>query len=398
MEEQGYLYPKLDLLNSEDVTMESGNSADLEEQQKHIIDVLHTFCIPINEIKRTPGFSVIRYEIKPKSGQLYCKMRKCSNDIATCLSTKGVRILSPIPGKNRMAIEMENPNPTTPCLKEVFESDTFINSTMNLSCAIGKTIDKEAFMFDLTELPHLLIGGATGQGKSMCLHDIIISLLFKKSPHELKLVLFDPKGVEFKRYAPLANSFLMKMQGCAQPIITNVDDAILALNVLCELMDKRFDLLKRDKVRNINEYNEKITNGLFNDAEGHKHMPYVVVIIDEIADLKMIAGEDIEMPLVKLAQLGRPVGIHLIITTQRPTYDIITGTIKANFPTSISFKVASNSDSEVLIHTPDAAKLMGKGDMIFSHFSVLTRVQCAFVTEEEISRVVEFIARQERSL
>ena len=349
MNELNYHYPTVDLLSSI-VIPHTVDVEKLEEQQKHIIDVLRTFCIPINEIKYTLGSSVVRYEIKPKSGQLYAKVRKNEQDIALCLSPMGVRIISPVPGKNVMAIEMENPMPSTLPLKDVFGSDSFKDATMDLPCAIGKTIEDEVFMFDLAKMPHLLIGGATGQGKTVCLHDIIISLLFKKLPHELKFVLIDPKRTEFGIYASLADSFLMDIQGCKHPIIADVDDAILALNSLCELMDERFNKLKRASVRNINEYNEKIASHLLSSADGYEYMPNIVVIIDEFADLKMIAGEDIEMPLVRLAQLAHAVGIHLVIATQRPTYNIITGTISANFPASIAFKVATQIDSRVIIH------------------------------------------------
>lgn len=394
MNESIYQTPTVNLLKSETVITQDVDLIKLDEQQKHIIDVLRTFCIPINEIKYTLGTSVVRYEIKPRSGQLYAKVRKNEHDIALCLSPIGVRIISPIPGKNVMAIEMENPIPSMLLLKDVIGSDSFKSETMDLPCAIGKTIEDEVFMFDLAKMPHLLIGGATGQGKSMCLHDIIMSLLFKKSPQELKFVLIDPKGTEFKIYTPLANSFLMEIPQCKSSIITNVDDATLALNGLCELMDERFNLLRNAKVRNIDEYNKKIANNLLDRAGGYEYMPYIVVIIDEFADLKMVMGEDIEMPLVRLAQMARAVGIHLIISTQHPTYDIITGNIRANFPASIAFRVVSQLDSRIIIYNPDANKLLGKGDMLFSHMSDLTRVQCAFVDEEEIVRVVNFIAQQ----
>ena len=273
---------------------------------------------------------------------------------------------------------------------------------MDLPCTIGKTIDGEVLMFDLAKMPHLLIGGATGQGKTTCLHNIIMSLLFKKLPHELKFVLIDPKGTEFEIYAPLADSFLMKIPKCEHPIITDVNDAILALNDLCELMDKRFDLLKRANVKNINEYNEKITSNLLDYADCHQYMSYIVVVIDEYADFIMTSGEDIEMPLVRLAQLAHSVGIHLVITTQRLTYNIITGIIRATFPTSIAFRVTTESESQVIIQNPDACKLLGKGDMLFAkgdmlfaYKSELTRVQCAFVDEKEINRVIKFIVQQE---
>ena len=266
---------------------------------------------------------------------------------------------------------------------------------MDLPCTIGKTIDGEVLMFDLAKMPHLLIGGATGQGKTTCLHNIIMSLLFKKLPHELKFVLIDPKGTEFEIYAPLADSFLMKIPKCEHPIITDVNDAILALNDLCELMDKRFDLLKRANVKNINEYNEKITSNLLDYADCHQYMSYIVVVIDEYADFIMTSGEDFEMPLVRLAQLAHSVGIHLVITTQRLTYNIITGIIRATFPTSIAFRVTTESESKVIIQNPDACKLLGKGDMLFAYISELTRVQCAFVDEKEINRVIKFIVQQE---
>ncbi len=377
MNESNYYHPTVDLLNSA-VIPSIIDFEKLEEQQKHIIDVLRTFCIPINEIKYTLGPSVVRYEIKPKSGQLYAKVRKNEHDIALCISPMGGRIISPVPGKNVMAIEMENPTPSTLLLKDVIGSDSLKNDTMDLPCTIGKTIDGEVLMFDLAKMPHLLIGGATGQGKTTCLHNIIMSLLFKKLPHELKFVLIDPKGTEFEIYAPLADSFLMKIPKCEHPIITDVNDAILALNDLCELMDKRFDLLKRANVKNINEYNEKITSNLL-----------------DYADFIMTSGEDFEMPLVRLAQLAHSVGIHLVITTQRLTYNIITGIIRATFPTSIAFRVTTESESKVIIQNPDACKLLGKGDMLFAYISELTRVQCAFVDEKEINRVIKFIVQQE---
>ena len=390
-----YHYPTIDLLDLEREITQDVDLVELAEQQKHIIDVLRTFCIPINEIKYTLGPSIVRYEIKPKSGQLYAKVRKNEHDISLCLSPTGVRIMSPIPGKNIMAIEMANPTPSTLRLKDVIGVETSKNDGMNLPCTIGKTIDDKVFTFDLAKMPHLLIGGATGQGKTMCLHDIIMSLLFKKLPQELKFVLIDLKGIEFKKYAPLTNSFLMKMPGCKHPIITDIEDAILALNSLCELMDERFDLLKRANVKNINEYNEKIASNLLDRTGGYEYMPYVIVIIDEIADLKMIADEDIETPITKLAQLARAVGIHLIIATQRPNYNIITTNVRVNFPACIAFRVATQPDSRVIISNPDASKLLRKGDMLFSHMSDITRVQCAFVDEREIHQVVDFIAKQE---
>ena len=392
MNKSNYHHPTVDILSST-VIPQIEDLEKLEEQQKHIIDVLRTFCIPIDEIKYTMGSSVVRYEIKPKSRQAYVKVRKNEQNIALCLSHRGIRIISPIPGKNAMAIEMENPSPRMLLLKDVIGSDSFLNTTMDLPCTIGKSIEDEVFIFDLAKMPHLLIGGATGQGKSVCLHDIIISLLFKKTPHELKFVLIDPKRTEFEVYAPLADSFLMKIQGCKRSIIADVDDAILALESLCELMDERFKKLKRASVRNINEYNEKIASHLLNCAD--EYMPNIVVIIDELADLKIAAGEDIEMPLVRLAQLAHAVGIHLVIATQRPTYNIITGNIIANFPACIAFKVSTSIDSRVIIHNPNASKLLGKGDMLFSHTSDLTRVQCAFIEEREINHVVKFIAQQE---
>ena len=396
MNKSNYHYPTVDLLDSA-VIPQIEDLEKLEEQQKYIIDVLRTFRIPITEIKYTLGPSVVRYEIKPKSGQLYAKVRKYEQDIALCLSPMGVRIISPIPGRNAMTIEMENPTPSTLLLKDVIGSDFFSNTTMDLPCATGKTIEGEVLMFDLAKTHHLLIGGATGQGKTVCLHDIIISLLFKKTPHELKFVLIDPKRTEFGVYAPLADSFLMGFKGRKRSIIADVDDAILALNSLCELMYERFNKLKRVSVRNINEYNEKIASHLLNCADGYEYMPYIVVIIDEFADFIITAGEDMEMPLVRLAQVAHAVGIHLVVATQRPTYNIITGGINANFPARIAFKVSTSIDSRVIIHNPDASRLLGKGDMLFSYMSEFTRVQCAFIEEREINRVIEFIAQQEIS-
>lgn len=285
------------------------------------------------------------------------------------------------------------PDSKSPLLRSVIDSDAFRKNTMSLPCAIGTTIDNEVFMFDLAEMPHLLIGGATGQGKTNCLHVIILSLLFSKSPEELKLVLIDPKGCEFEMYAS-RKDFLMRPQGCKQAIITDIDETALALNSLCKLMDKRYNLLKLGNARNINEYNENITRDLLNHDGRYKYMPRIVMIIDEFADLKIASGGKIETPLMRLAQLGHPVGIHLVIATQRPTYNIITGTIKANFPARIAFRVATRIESTVIIDYPDASKLTGKGDMLFSHLD-LTRVQCAFVDEKEINRVVHFITQQQ---
>ena len=394
---ENYHYPTLDLLKKSD--NDGKPYIDMEEQTKNknrIVDVLRTFGVEISTIKATVGPTITLYEITLAPGVRISKVRSLEDDIALSLSALGIRIIAPIPGKGTIGIEVPNAKPSIVSMESILNSKKFQESTMELPCAIGKTITNEVFMFDLAKAPHLLVAGATGQGKSVGLNAIITSLLYKKHPAELKIVLVDPKKVEFSIYNPLINHFLAKVPDeDADPIITDVTKVVRTLNSLCKEMDTRYDLLKIAGARNIKEYNKKFIERRLNPNNGHRYMPYIVVIIDEFGDLILTAGKEIELPIARIAQLARAVGIHMVIATQRPTTTIITGNIKANFPSRIAFKVSAGIDSKTILDRTGAQQLIGRGDMLFLGGSEPVRVQCAFVDTPEVERINEYIARQQ---
>ena len=390
-----YRYPGLDLLNKD--ANDGKPYVDMEEVKAHneeIVKVLKSFGIDIREIKATVGPTITLYEITPAEGIRITKIRNLEDDIALRLSALGVRIIAPIPGKGTIGIEVPNKKRHNVSMESILNSRKFQETKFDLPIALGKTITNEVFMADLTKIPHLLVAGATGQGKSVGLNVIITSLLYKKHPNELKLVLIDPKKVEFSVYAPIADHFMAQVDDDDEPIITDVTKVVRTLKSLCTLMDHRYDLLKLAGARNLKEYNDKYLRHKLNPELGHEFMPYIVVIIDEFGDLIMTAGKEVEMPIARIAQLARAVGIHMIIATQRPTTSIITGNIKANFPGRIAFKVSSMMDSRIILDRPGANQLIGMGDMLYLNGNEPTRVQCAFINTPEIVQINEYIAKQ----
>ena len=390
-----YRYPGLDLLNKD--SNDGKPYVDMEEVKAHneeIVKVLKSFGIDIREIKATVGPTITLYEITPAEGIRITKIRNLEDDIALRLSALGVRIIAPIPGKGTIGIEVPNKKRHNVSMESILNSRKFQETKFDLPIALGKTITNEVFMADLTKIPHLLVAGATGQGKSVGLNVIITSLLYKKHPNELKLVLIDPKKVEFSVYAPIADHFMAQVDDDDEPIITDVTKVVRTLKSLCTLMDHRYDLLKMAGARNIKEYNDKYLRHKLNPEHGHEFMPYIVVVIDEFGDLIMTAGKEVEMPIARIAQLARAVGIHMIIATQRPTTSIITGNIKANFPGRIAFKVSSMMDSRIILDRPGANQLIGMGDMLYLNGNEPTRVQCAFINTPEIVQINEYIAKQ----
>ena len=394
---ENYRYPTLDLLKHYD--NDGKPYIDMEEQnanKNRIVEVLRNFGVEISSIKATVGPTITLYEITPAQGVRISKIRNLEDDIALSLSALGIRIIAPIPGKGTIGIEVPNAKPNIVSMESILNSKKFQESQMELPCAVGKTITNEVFMFGLAKIPHLLVAGATGQGKSVGLNAIITSLLYKKHPAELKIVLIDPKKVEFSIYTPLEKHFLaMVPDEGAEPIITDVTKVVRTLNSLCKEMDTRYDLLKIAGARNIKEYNKKFKDRQLNPQNGHKFMPYIVVVIDEFGDLIMTAGKEIELPIARIAQLARAVGIHMVIATQRPTTTIITGNIKANFPGRIAFKVSAMIDSKTILDRPGANQLIGRGDMLFLNGNEPVRVQCAFVDTPEVERINQFIAQQQ---
>ena len=390
-----YQYPTLDLLEKYD---DEGPYIDMDEQnenKRRIVEVLDSFGVQINTIKATVGPTITLYEITPAEGVRISKIRNLEDDIALSLAALGIRIIAPIPGKGTIGIEVPNKKQNIVSMESILNSKKFQTSEMALPIALGKTITNEVFMVDLAKMPHLLVAGATGQGKSVGLNALITSLLYKKHPNELKFVLIDPKKVEFSIYSKIANHFLAKIpDNDEEPIITDVTKVVRTLNSLCELMDYRYDMLKMAGVRNIKEYNEKFVNHKLDLRKGHEYMPYIVVVIDEFGDLIMTAGKEIEMPIARIAQLARAIGIHMVIATQRPTTSIITGNIKANFPARIAFKVSAVIDSRTIIDRPGANQLIGRGDMLFLNGTEPVRVQCAFVDTPEVNRINDFISEQ----
>ena len=392
---ENYPYPTIDLMKHYD---DNGPTIDMVEQNANkdkIINTLRSFGIEISTIKATVGPTVTLYEITPEQGVRISKIRGLEDDIALSLSALGIRIIAPIPGKGTIGIEVPNSNPKIVSGQSIIGSKKFQESTYDLPIALGKTITNEVFMVDLCKMPHVLVAGATGQGKSVGLNAIITSLLYKKHPAELKFVLVDPKKVEFSIYSVIEHHFLAKLPDGEDAIITDVTKVVQTLNSICVEMDTRYDLLKAAHVRNIKEYNEKFINRRLNPEKGHKFMPYIVVVIDEFGDLIMTAGKDVELPIARIAQLARAVGIHMIIATQRPTTNIITGTIKANFPARIAFRVSAMVDSRTILDRPGANQLIGRGDMLFLQGADPVRVQCAFIDTPEVAEITKFIARQQ---
>ncbi|MBK7308324.1 MAG: DNA translocase FtsK [Chitinophagaceae bacterium] len=389
-----YKYPTLDLLanHGSDKIVQDAN--ELENNKNQIINTLRNYDIEIQKIYATVGPTVTLYEIIPAAGVRISRIKNLEDDIALSLAALGIRIIAPIPGKGTIGIEVPNAKKSIVSMKTLLSSEKFQNNSFSLPIAIGKKIDNENFIVDLTSMPHLLMAGATGQGKSVGLNAILVSLLYKKHPSQLKFVLVDPKKVELSIYKTIENHFLAKLPGEEDSIITDTKKVVHTLNALCIEMDNRYDLLKEAGCRNIKEYNEKFVSRKLNPEKGHQFLPFIVLVVDEFADLIMTAGKEVEMPIARLAQLARAVGIHLIIATQRPSVNIITGTIKANFPARIAFKVSSKIDSRTILDAGGAEQLIGKGDMLISYNGDIVRLQCAFVDTPEVDKIVDFISGQ----
>lgn len=390
-------YPTLNLLKEydSDTHINYVGKDELEANKNRIIKVLNDFGVQIRSIRATVGPTITLYEITPAQGIRISKIKNLEDDIALSLAAIGIRIIAPMPGKGTIGIEVPNAKPSIVSMFSILNSKKFQESNMDLPIALGRTITNDVFMVDLAKIPHLLVAGATGQGKSVGLNAIITSLLYKKHPNELKIVLVDPKKVEFSVYSPIAKSFMAAIDDNEdEPIITDVKKVVKTLKGLCVLMDERYDMLKAAGARNLKEYNHKFLNHHLNPEEGHKFMPYIVVIIDEFGDLILTSGREIEMPITRIAQLARAVGIHMIIATQRPTATIITGNIKANFPGRIAFRVGSMIDSRTILDRPGAQQLVGRGDMLYLNGGEPVRVQCAFVDTIEVDKVNKFIANQ----
>ncbi|MBQ8360757.1 MAG: DNA translocase FtsK [Bacteroidaceae bacterium] len=395
---ENYRYPTLDLMKKYEDNAPTVSEEELLANKNRIIEVLRNFGVEISSIKATVGPTITLYEITPAAGVRIAKIRNLENDIALSLAALGIRIIAPIPGKGTIGIEVPNTKPRIVPMLSVLASRKYQESDMELPVAVGKTISNEVFMFDLAKAPHLLVAGATGMGKSVGLNAIVTSLIYKKHPAELKFVIIDPKKVEFSIYAPIEYHFLAKLPDSDDAIITDVTKVVQTLNSLCIEMDTRYDLLRSAGARNIKEYNAKFIGRRLNPEKGHKFLPYIVVIVDEFGDLIMTAGKEVELPIARIAQLARAVGIHMIIATQRPTTNIITGTIKANFPARMAFRVASMIDSRTILDRPGANQLIGKGDMLYLQGQDPVRVQCAFVDTPEVESMVAHVATQQSYL
>ncbi len=402
--EKGPFDPKLDLRDFKLPTVAllddyESNSVgvqkeELEANKNRIVETLNNYAIQIDKIKATIGPTVTLYEIIPAAGVRISRIKNLEDDIALSLSALGIRIIAPIPGKGTIGIEVPNQRPETVSMKSVLTSDKFINNNFELPIGLGKTIANESYVTDLTKMPHLLVAGATGQGKSVGLNAILTSLLFKKHPSQLKFVLIDPKRVELTLYSKIERHYLAKLPDLENAIITDTKQVVRTLNSLCIEMDARLDLLHDARVRNIKEYNEKFVARRLNPNDGHRFLPYIVLVVDEFADLIIMAGREAETPITRLAQLSRAIGIHLIIATQRPSVNIITGTIKANFPARLAYRVISKIDSRTILDSSGADQLIGRGDMLLSTGSDLIRLQCAFVDIHEVEKITEFIGAQ----
>ena len=396
LELKNYRFPTLELLR--DYNLNGGgitiNQEELEENKNRIVDTLKNYKIDIAQIKATVGPTVTLYEIIPEAGIRISKIKSLEDDIALSLSALGIRIIAPIPGKGTIGIEVPNKNATMVSMRSVIASPKFRNAEMELPMALGKTISNETFVVDLAKMPHLLMAGATGQGKSVGLNAILTSLLYSKHPAEVKFVLVDPKKVELTLFNKIERHYLAKLPDTEEAIITDNTKVINTLNSLCIEMDNRYELLKDAMVRNIKEYNTKFKARKLNPEHGHKFLPYIVLVVDEFADLIMTAGKEVETPIARLAQLARAIGIHLIIATQRPSVNVITGIIKANFPARIAFRVTSKIDSRTILDSQGADQLIGKGDMLFTQGNNLIRLQCAFVDTPEVDKITEYIGSQ----
>lgn len=390
-----YKYPPIELLEKHTSNAMPTTKEELEANKNRIIQVLSNFDVKISSISATVGPTVTLYEITPAPGVRIAKIRNLEDDIALSLSALGIRIIAPIPGKGTIGIEVPNARPQVVSMESIINTQKFRETKYELPIALGKTITNEIFMVDLAKMPHLLVAGATGQGKSVGLNAIITSLLYKKHPSELKIVMVDPKKVEFSMYNPIINHFLAQVPDAEEPVITDVKKVINTLKSLCVEMDERYDLLKTAMCKNIKEYNAKFCNRQLNPEKGHKYLPYIVVIIDEFGDLIMTAGKEIELPIARIAQLARAVGIHMIIATQSPRATIITGKIKANFPARMAFRVSQGVESQTILDRRGANNLIGRGDMLFQGGNELTRVQCAFVDTPEVEAISRFIAEQQ---
>jgi S-DNA-T family DNA segregation ATPase FtsK/SpoIIIE len=389
-----YKFPTIDLLKEYSTGGITINQEELEENKNRIVDTLRNYKIEIAQIKATVGPSVTLYEIVPEAGIRISKIKSLEDDIALSLSALGIRIIAPIPGKGTIGIEVPNKNPTMVSMKSVIGSAKFQEAEMELPIALGKTISNETFVVDLAKMPHLLMAGATGQGKSVGLNAVLTSLLYKKHPAEVKFVLVDPKKVELTLFNKIERHYLAKLPDMDDAIITDNAKVVNTLNSLCVEMDNRYTLLKDAMVRNIKEYNDKFKARKLNPENGHRFLPYIVLVVDEFADLIMTAGKEVEVPIARLAQLARAIGIHLIIATQRPSVNVITGLIKANFPARIAFRVTSKIDSRTILDTQGADQLIGRGDMLYTNGNDVVRVQCAFIDTPEVEKITEFIGAQ----
>ncbi|MCC6185836.1 MAG: DNA translocase FtsK, partial [Chitinophagaceae bacterium] len=385
-----YKFPTLDLLEDRAQETIAIDKEELEKNKNQIISTLRSFGIEIQRISATVGPTVTLYEIVPAEGVRISKIRNLEDDIALNLAALGIRIIAPIPGKGTIGIEVPNANKQIVSMRALLSSEKFIKNTMSLPIALGKKIDNENYIVDLATMPHLLMAGATGQGKSVGINAVLVSLLYKKHPSQLKFVLVDPKKVELSIYKLIEKHFLAKLPNEEEAIIPDTKKVINTLNALCIEMDNRYELLKEAGTRNIKEYNEKFISRRLNPEKGHKYLPFIVLVVDEFADLIMTAGKEVEMPIARLAQLARAVGIHLIVATQRPSVNVITGTIKAKFPARIAFKVSAKVDSRTILDSGGAEQLVGRGDMLISHGSELLRLQCAFVDTPEVEKIVAF--------
>ena len=390
-----YEYPPIDLLEDYSHLKNEVSDEELKENRNKIVETLRNFKIEITKIKATIGPTVTLYEIVPAQGIRISKIKNLEDDIALSLSALGIRIIAPIPGRGTIGIEVPNRNPQVVSMRSIVASKKFQETTAELPVVMGRTISNETFLFDLTKMPHMLVAGATGQGKSVGLNAIITSILFKKHPSQVKFVFIDPKKVELNLYSSIEKHFLAKLPDAEEAIITDVEKVKATLNSVGIEMDSRYDLLKAAHTRNIKEYNKKFIERKLNPEKGHRFLPYIIVVIDEFADLIMTAGKEIELPIARIAQLARAVGIHMVIATQRPSANIITGIIKANFPSRIAFKVASMIDSRTILDQSGANQLIGKGDMLFAAGSELIRLQCAFVDTPEVENICAHIAKQQ---
>lgn len=394
LELRDFKFPDVELLDTHGSDMISVEKEELETNKNKILNTLNNYNIEISKIKAAIGPTITLYEIIPAPGVRISKIKNLEDDIALSLAALGIRIIAPIPGRGTIGIEVPNQNPETVSMQTVIKSSKFQNSKFALPIAIGKTISNESYVFDLSKMPHLLMAGATGQGKSVGLNAVITSLLYKKHPSQLKFVLVDPKKVELSLFSKIERHYLAKLPDSEEAIITDTNKVVKTLNSLTNEMDQRYELLKKAQVRNLKEYNTKFVDRKLNPENGHRYMPYIVLIVDEFADLIMTAGKDVENPITRLAQLARAVGIHLIIATQRPSVNIITGVIKANFPARIAFRVTSKVDSRTILDASGADQLIGRGDMLLSTGNDLLRLQCAFVDTPEVEKICDFIGAQ----